>query len=62
MSRKFYQLIFFLTIGGDCVFIHSLSKEYCIVGGKETAVKGYYTKGFWFYYYFAQVCPLLRRT
>ena len=33
-----------------------------MVGGKETAVKGYDTKGFWFYYYFAQVCPLLRRT
>jgi hypothetical protein len=32
------------------------------MGSKEIAKKGYITNGFWFYYFFASVCPLLRRT
>jgi hypothetical protein len=56
------SVFFLLTTGGDCVFIRPLSKEYGPVGSKEMAAKGYYTNWFWFYYFFAQVCPLLRRT
>ena len=32
------------------------------VGRKAMTAKKYFTIWYWFYYFFAQVCPLLRRT
>jgi hypothetical protein len=32
------------------------------MGRKEMADKVYNTSFFWFYYFYTQVCPLLRRT
>jgi hypothetical protein len=32
------------------------------MGRKNSAAKNSLTNGYWFYYFFASVCPLLRRT
>lgn len=32
------------------------------MGGSTMTAKRYDASWFWFYYFFAQVCPLLRRT
>jgi hypothetical protein len=32
------------------------------MGSRQTAAKRSFTNWYWFYTYYAQVCPLLRRT
>ena len=53
---------FFLTTGRSCVFIRVPFGESSRHGQKKMENIKSSNYGFWFYYFYALVCPLLRRT
>jgi len=54
--------LFFLTTGRPCVFMLPPFGESPRHGQKKMENIKNSNYGFWFYYFYAPVCPLLRRT
>ena len=57
-----HSITFFLTTVGSCVFMQLPFGKIPGMGRRKMENIKSSNYGFWFYYFYAPVCPLLRRT